>query len=159
MSHVSDSEPQRLAEPLILAAVADQLGVELEPRTLYFPNGARVDIDGVDEAETVFVEVFARQGRLKGGQKRKVALDAFKLITLARTRQGARVILAFADDDAAAEVRGKSWLAEAVATWDVEVIVIELDEAVREGLRSAQARQTMANVSDADQERWAGKNV
>jgi hypothetical protein len=63
-------------------------------------------------------------------------------------RDGARRIIAFGDPEAAACVTGKSWLAEALTTWEVEVLVVELDEEDRAGLRAAQARQVMANPSD-----------
>jgi hypothetical protein len=43
MSHQSDSAAQRMAEPLILAGAAKQLGVELAPATLKLDSGARVD--------------------------------------------------------------------------------------------------------------------
>jgi hypothetical protein len=47
-------------------------------------GGAYVDVDGVAADSSAFVEVFAHQGTLKGGQKHKVANDALKLITLGR---------------------------------------------------------------------------
>lgn len=75
-AHASDSTAQSDAEPLILAAVADQLGVKLAPRRLALPGGATADVDGVAADESVLVEVFARQGALKGGQRGKIARDA-----------------------------------------------------------------------------------
>jgi hypothetical protein len=60
--HASDSHDQRLAEPLILASVGEELGVELAPRSLRLEDGARVDVDGVAPDESVLVEVYAHQG-------------------------------------------------------------------------------------------------
>ena len=145
--HASDSREQRLAEPLILASVGQELCVELAPRTLRLEHGARVDVDGVAPDESVLVEVFAHQGRLKGAQFHKVARDALKLITLKRTRPEARLVLAFADPDAAACVTGTSWLAEALGAWDVTVLVAELEDDTRASLRAAQVRQVMVNPS------------
>lgn len=54
-------------------------------------------------------------------------------------------MLAFADPAMTAFFAGKSWLAAAVLAWDIEVVVAELEEAVRGGIRSAQARQVMIN--------------
>jgi hypothetical protein len=141
----SDSDVQREAEPVILAGVSAQLGVGLVPRSLRLPGGARVDVDGAAEDESVFVEVFAHQGRLRGGQFHKVARDALKLITVGRGKPTARLILAFGDKEAAASVTGGSWLAEALSVWKVEVFVVELDDAIRGDLRAAQARQVMIN--------------
>jgi hypothetical protein len=143
--HASDSHEQRLAEPLILAGVGKKLDVELAPRSLRLEHGARVDVDGVAPDESVLVEIYAHQGRLRGGQFHKVARDALKLITLKRTHPTAQLVLAFADSDAAACVTGTSWLAEALRAWDITVLVVELEHDTREGLRAAQVRQVMAN--------------
>lgn len=107
--------------------------------------GARIDVDGVDEQHSVFVEVFAHQGRLKGSQIHKVARDALKLITLGRQYQAAQLVIAFGDSVAAAQVMGSSWLAEALRTWGVRVTLVELEEDVRLSLSAAQARQVMIN--------------
>jgi hypothetical protein len=147
MAHLSDSLEQRTAEPLILAGVSKIVGVELAPRSLRLDGGARVDVDGAAPDESVFVEVFAHQGRLKGAQFHKVARDALKLITLGRSRAGSKLIIAFADPDAAACVTGASWLSEALSSWEIEVLIVDLDDPVRAGLRDAQVRQVMVNPS------------
>jgi hypothetical protein len=147
MAHQSDSLEQRTAEPLILAGVTKIVGVELAPQSLRLDGGARVDVDGVAPDESVFVEVFAHQGRLKGAQFHKVARDALKLITLGRSRAESKLIIAFGDPDAAACVTGASWLSEALSSWEIEVLIVDLDDAVRAGLRDAQVRQVMANPS------------
>jgi hypothetical protein len=150
VGHQSDSSEQREAEALILAGLMDEFGV-LRPATLKLPGGARVDVDGVAEDESVFVEAFAHQGRMKGSQPKKVAQDALKLITLRRARPQARLVLAFADEVATASVLGgKGWLAEALRTWEVDVRVVPLDEGVRGRIAAAQLRQQMINPPAAD---------
>jgi hypothetical protein len=146
MGHQSDSLEQRTAEPLILDGVSKMIGVELAPRSLRLDGGARIDVDGVSPDESVFVEIFAHQGRLKGGQFHKVARDALKLITLGHSRAASKLIIAFGDQDAAACVTGASWLAEALSSWGIEVLVVGLDDAVRAGIRDAQVRQVMINA-------------
>ena len=42
------------------------------------------------------------------------------------------------------------WRAEAMRTWNVEVFVATLDDAVRDGIRAAQLRQTMVNDPAAE---------
>ncbi len=145
MAHQSDSLEQRTAEPLILAGVSKIVGVDLAPRSLRLERGARADVDGAAADESVLVEIFAHQGRLKGAQFHKVARDALKLITLGRSRPASKLLIAFGDPNAAASVTGASWLAEALATWRIDVLVVELDDAVRAGLRDAQVRQVMVN--------------
>jgi hypothetical protein len=145
VEHQSSSHEQRLAEPVILAGAAAQLGVALAPRSLVLPGGARVDVDGVAPDGSAFVEVFAHQGKLRGGQFHKVARDALKLITLARRHPTARLAIAFGDMEAAGCVSGGSWVAEALRTWGVQVLVVDLGDELRAGLTAAQARQRMVN--------------
>jgi hypothetical protein len=142
-----DSPERR--RPISLTAVANQLGVTLTPRRLALPGGATADVDGVTSDESVLVEVFAHRGALKGGQRGKIARDALKLITLGQHRPGARLILALADEAAAKPLRAKSWLAEALSTFKVEVLVVDLDPEVRAGIRAAQVRQVMVNTAPA----------
>jgi hypothetical protein len=150
MPHRSDSAVQLAAEAVIREKLADLVGKPLAPATVTFDTGAPVQVDAVAADESVLAEIFARQGKLKGGQQKKVALDAFKLVTLARSRPQAQLILAFADDAAAAYARGAGWLAEALKTWKVTVLVVELDETEREKIRQAQALQEMRNPESDD---------
>lgn len=147
-SELSDSSTQSEAEPLILAIVARHVGKPLKKsKTLTLDTGAPVEVDGVDAEESVFVEVFARQGKLKAGQRKKVSQDALTLITLARARPNARLIIAYADNDAAAYATKGTWGSQALKTWGIEVLVVDLDSAVRDGIRQAQVRQVMVNPS------------
>ncbi len=145
MAHPSDSLAQRLAEPLILAGASRVLGVQLAPRSLRLGNGARTDVDGVAIDESVLVEVFAHRGRFKAGQAHKVANDALKLITLGRSRPASRLVIALGDAVAASSITGRSWLAEALQTWGVEVLVVPVDTNTVARLDVAQAKQKMIN--------------
>jgi len=72
-AHQSDSAEQRTAETYALEAAGEKIGVGLRPRTLTLPDGAGVEIDGVaDGAPAILAEVYAHQGRLKGGQFHKL---------------------------------------------------------------------------------------
>ena len=145
MEHPSDSSEQQAAEAQILAGLVSKCG-PLAPKVVTLPAGGQVKVDGVAADESVFVEVFAHQGPMKGGQPKKVAADALKLITLRNARPGAKLVLAFADARAATNViSGSGWLAEALRTWDVAVEVISIDPTTRADLLAAQARQRMIN--------------
>lgn len=139
--HPSDSAAQRDAEPLMIDAVAAAIGVPLSKRKIDLGDGVWCEVDGVSNDGLVLVEAFAHHGRMVGGQLRKVSEDAFKLVTLAKTRTCARLILVFADDVAARSFLGRSWKAEALRLWNVEVLVVELDDTARDGVRAAQVRQ------------------
>lgn len=149
VSHQSSSTEQQDAEETILAALSLDLGTALAPRTMTLPGGARVDVDGVGDEPLTFVEVFAHQGRLRGGQFHKVSTDAFKLVTIGRSHPEARLILAFADEAAARPMTGTSWRSEALKMWNVEVFVVEIDDAVRQTIVAAQVRQRMVNPSES----------
>jgi hypothetical protein len=145
VAHHSDSTAQRDAEPIILAALSSELGVELEPRRLQLPSGAYCDVDGVSPDELVLVEAFARQSKLKGGQRGKIARDALKLMTLRECRPGARLILALADPNIVRSLTAKSWLAEALRTFNIQVLYVEIPADARDKIAAAEIRQVMVN--------------
>jgi hypothetical protein len=139
-----DSAEQRAAELLIVAAVANALDISLTPQRFALQPGSWVTVDGAADVPPVLVEAWAHQGPPKPAQKAKVIADALKLIWLDRTQFGgrARKILALADDAAAAHFQGRAWIAAALRDLDIEVRVVTLPDAVREGLRQAQKRQS-----------------
>jgi hypothetical protein len=145
MDHASDSATQSDAESLILAALSAKLGVDLQPRRLHFPSGAYCDVDGVSVDETVLVEAFARQSKLKGGQRGKIARDALKLLTLREHRPSARLIIALADVRVVKSLTATSWLAEALRTFKVDVLYVEIPADARDKIAAAEIRQLMVN--------------
>lgn len=140
MPHASNSSVQLEAEVEILKGAAALLKrADLRKRRVNLPGGSLVEVDGATDDMSVFVEVFARQGPMKGGQKRKVALDVLKLITLRRHHPDAKLYLAFCSESAKASITG--WTAEAIATWDVQMIVLPLADDLRKRLVKTQALQ------------------
>jgi hypothetical protein len=133
----------------MLAALSVELKVDLKPRRLTLPGGAYCDVDGVSADEMVLVEAFARQGKLLSGQRGKIARDALKLITLAHHRPGAQTIIALADQTVVDELTATSWLAEALHTFDVKVVLVDIDADARDKVAAAQVHQVIKNV-DAD---------
>jgi hypothetical protein len=149
VAYLSDSSAQSDVEPLMLAALSAELGVDLAPRRLTLRGGAHCDVDGVAPDESVLVEVFAHQGELKGGQRGKIARDALKLMTLGHHRPGARLILALADPAVVRPLTATSWLAESLKTFGVEVMLVKLDAETRGKIADAQVRQVMVNPAAA----------
>lgn len=140
-AHASDSAVQLAAEPLMVQAVAAKIGVPLAKTRLPIGDGVECEVDGASADRTVLVEAFAHQGAMRGAQIKKVSEDAFKLVTLAKGHTDMKLILAFADELAARSVLGRSWKAEALRLWGVEVLVVELPDDVRVGIHEAQVRQ------------------
>jgi hypothetical protein len=93
-------------------------------------------------------EIFARQGDLKGGQQKKVAIDTLKLITIRRERSEAKLHIAFADQEASLYATGGGWVAQALRTWKVEVVVIDIPPELRDEIRAAQEGQRMVNPDE-----------
>ena len=76
---------------------------------------------------------------MNGGQKRKVALDVLKLITLQRIYPEAQLVLAFCDSAAIQSLTG--WLGEAIGTWKLDRRLASLSPELRNRLLEVQARQ------------------
>ncbi len=141
--HASDSSVQIAAEATILAALSKVIGTPFIQGVTLPIGAAHVRPDGVAADESVFVEVFAHIGKLKGGQRHKVSTDALKLLAIRETRPNARLILAFADDAAAASVSG--WRAETLRANGIEIHIVSLSAEDRAKIEAAQARQKMVN--------------
>lgn len=142
--HPSSSDVQIAKEARILAAIAEQIGVELRQRVKLEFDGAAMEVDGVAADESVLVEVFAHVGKLRGGQRHKISTDALKLIALSESRPQARLILAFADHAARDSVAG--WKAAVLKHRGIELLLAGLSEADRAELVAAQAKQMMVNA-------------
>ena len=146
---VSDSAVQRKAEAIIRDRLAEHLGMPLEPREIKLAAGASVHVDAVSADGTVLAEIFARQGELKGGQQKKVAIDTLKLITIRRERSEAKLYITFADQEASRYATGGGWVAQALRTWKVDVVVIDIPPELRDEIRAAQEGQRMVNPDEA----------
>lgn len=140
---VGDSTEQRHAEALMLRALEVRLGVTLAPRRIVHPSGARVEIDGADEALGILVECWAHQGTAKVAQKWKLVVDATKLNWIAKSLDPApsRLILCLSDRAAMSHLNGKSWQAHAIRDMGVEIAIVELGPEIVAGLAAAQKRQ------------------
>ncbi len=138
-----DAPEQRAAELLIVAAVAEILGVPLQKQRLRI-DGAIVELDGYSSEPPVLVEAWAHQGRPRPAQKHKVMTDALKLAWIEREAfpdERARKILALADAEAARHFLGGSWMAAALRSLEISVLVVDLATDVRVGIAQAQVRQ------------------
>jgi hypothetical protein len=127
----------------MLAELSRSLGVTLSPRRFTFPDGVRAEVDGADPEARVLVEVWAHQGPPKAAQKHKVLADAMRLLFVASTLPTApRLILCLSDPAAAHHfVDGRSWAAAALRAFGLEVVVVNLPDALRSEVLAAQRRQ------------------
>lgn len=136
--HKSTSTVQAEVEVHMLTTLSGELGKQLEKRPIAY-HGAKMEIDGVDASETVFVEAFAHIGTFKSGHRRKVATDILKFVALQADRPKARFVLAFADEAAKTSVVG--WVRAVADHHGIELTVIEVPEEMKEKLAAAQVDQ------------------
>ncbi len=126
----------------MIAWLSDKLGVKLKARKFETGPVSRVELDGASADRSILVEAWAHQGAPRGGQYHKIMSDAFKLLAVDRHMdENPRLILLFADPDAAKPFQSGAWRAEAIAQAGIEIYVAELPEDVRQGIRDAQGRQ------------------
>lgn len=149
--HQSDSSVQREAEAAIIDALAANLGVALVGGgTVPLEGGVHISLDARSEDGTVAVEAYARQGRLKGGQLKKIAQDVLKLALLRREPgyTDVRPIIVFASEEARSSISG--WVKHAAGAFGVELHVVDIDPALRAAIVATQLRQKMVNVDMSD---------
>ena len=147
-THQSDSAVQREAEIAIIDALAAKLGVVLVGGgTLSLSGGVRIQLDARSEDGKFAVEAYARQGRLKGGQLKKIAQDVLKLALLRREPDHAdvRPIIVFASDEARSSITG--WVKRAADVFGVELHVVDIDPDLRATIVATQDQQKMVNVA------------
>jgi hypothetical protein len=132
---------QLAAEAEMRAALQDTFGPGLKPDTVLLDDTTPVKVDAVSPNRTVFIEIFAHQGLLKGGQRHKVAADALKLITIGREHLDAQLVMALVDETVAARLKSNTWLAAALRLWKVDVVVVPIKDDTRAQLRDTQVQQ------------------
>lgn len=146
MVHASDSTEQQTAESYILHALSDDLSIELEPKKIVLPSGSSVQIDGVNEKDNILCEIYARIGKLKSSQADKVASDFLKMLLVEKSLGGKwQKHFCFASDEAAASLKGKSWIANVAIEMGIEIHVITLPSSIETSVVEAQNRQRMIN--------------
>jgi hypothetical protein len=83
-NHASDSVEQRDAEPLLIKALSDDVGVWIEPGSPEGLAAPGVELDGYSREQRVLAEAYARHGKLKPAQRHKIASDILKMIYVER---------------------------------------------------------------------------
>jgi hypothetical protein len=140
--HASDSSAQRAAEPLIVKAVAEFVGVPLAAATIDLGDGVKVQIDGAALDRSVLVEAYAHVGPLLSGQSRKLTTDAFKLVWAGGRLGARRLVIAVADVEAEAYLlRPRAWLTAALRDSAVEVVRVSIDAEAQARVVDAQRAQ------------------
>lgn len=152
MNHASNSREQQIAEIYILQALNNNKdnnkdGYNLESTKLKLSSGSTVQLDGFDKDKQVICEIYARVGKLKGGQPDKVASDFLKMLLVEKElNKSFTKIFCFASEEASSYIEGKSWLGLVAKKFDIIIKTIELPAKIKEKIKRAQNRQKMVNA-------------
>ncbi|MFI5675546.1 hypothetical protein [Streptomyces cellulosae] len=128
----SPSEWSRFAEASIerrmLLALGDRLGTRLRPRPLMLPDGSRVEVEGIDDAGRVLVQLVGNQGTYKPAYRNKVMADMFKLLWLRDSVPTAERTVLLVTELIVQALGG--WVARAAADLGIEIHVFDGTTAV-----------------------------
>ncbi len=138
---------QQRAETEIVASLAKFRGITFGPNPrIALSGGVTIEVDAATTDGSIVVEAYARQGRLKGAQFKKIAQDILKLALLKQEpgRELTEAIIAFASQEAHDSIAG--WVRQAAKTFGVDLVVVDISHALRAEIRHAQQRQVMVNL-------------
>jgi hypothetical protein len=84
---------------------------------------------------------------LKVGQQHKISQDILKMLLLEKSKNTTyRKVIVVADDKVEKYLNGKSFIAESIRQFGIEIKRINLSEELYTMISNAQARQTMRNI-------------
>ena len=141
-AHPSLSEVQQEAEEVALELLRDRDGYKTITQKEIAIGGSTCKPDGVNGPGTKIVEIYARVGKLKGAQTKKVATDILKFAAIQKQpgHENAKCEIWFVDDQARKSITG--WMKEAANLFNVELrLATDFPEELKAKLVKAQDRQ------------------
>jgi len=142
--HPSDSTVQIEAEPVIIQALEQKLGLDcntLKPAKLELKD-THVEIDGYSAELSILCEVYAHIGKLKVAQTYKPINDVMKMLLIEKvTNKKYRKIFAVCDYEVEKQLKNTGWKAIALQEYDIEVIRVDISEKICQKIKEAQKRQ------------------
>lgn len=143
----SSSHEQQSAEVYIASVVEEWLGCPVERNAkVILSEGVHIEPDLYSEKDKIICEIFAHIGSLKVGQQHKISQDILKMLLLEQCRETTyRKIIVVADDKVEKYLNGKSFIAESIRQFGIEIKRINLSDELHTMISNAQARQTMIN--------------
>lgn len=143
----SSSVEQQEAEAVIADVVEKWLDCKLEHSAkVVLGEGVHIEPDLYSEDKRIICEIYSHIGALKVGQKHKVSQDILKMILLEKIKGiKYRKIIVVVDDKVKEYLSGKSYIAESVRQFDIEIKKFNLSSEVHKRVLNAQVRQVMIN--------------
>ena len=147
----SKSDEQQKAEIIIGNRVEKELSCPLKRNErVVLTEGVHIVPDLYSEKDRIVGEIFAHIGFLKVGQQHKISQDILKMLLLERIK-GAKYtkMLVIVDDKIEEYRKGKSFIAESIRQFGIEIKKIELPDEIYETVLNAQKRQVMISKNDS----------
>lgn len=148
-TYKSNSEEQQYAENIIFAEIEKALGIKLAKNQKIYLNDKKTHIQPDLYSETCGVvgEIFSHIGNYKVGQSHKIANDILKMLLLdkAKNKKHKKIFVVCSDEEKNKLENSSSWLSESIKQFEIEIIKINISDALRVKILSAQNRQKMIN--------------
>ena len=143
----SNSEEQRSIENYVIREIERILGFPLERNvSVQLADNIYINPDFYSNDQTIVGEIYAHVGTLKVGQQRKISQDILKLLLLDKSKDVSyRKIITVVDDAVEKYLRGKSFIAESIRQFGIEIIRINLPDELYSTIQNAQSRQNLIN--------------
>ena len=146
----SKSDEQQKAEIIIGNRVEEYLACPLKRNErVVLAEGVHIVPDLYSEQDRIVGEIFAHIGSLKVGQQHKISQDILKMLLLEKTKGiKYRKVLVIVDDIIEEYLKGRSFIAESIRQFGIEIKKIDLSAEEYEKIMNAQKRQVMVNEDD-----------
>jgi hypothetical protein len=112
----------------MLLALSERLGARLRPKPLMLPDASRVEVEGIDPAGRILVQLVSNQGTYKPAYRNKVMADMFKLLWLRDSVPTAERAVLLVTELIIQALGG--WVARAAADLGIEIYVFDGSAAV-----------------------------
>lgn len=146
----SKSDEQQKAEIIIGDRVEEYFACPLKRNErVVLSEGVHIVPDLYSEKDRIVGEIFAHIGSLKVGQQHKISQDILKMLLLEKTKGvNYRKMIVIVDDTIEEYLKGKSFIAESIRQFGIEIKKIDLLDETYEAVLNAQRRQVMVNEFD-----------
>lgn len=109
-------------------------------------EGVHIVPDLYSEKDRIVGEIFAHIGSLKVGQQHKISQDILKMLLLEKIKGVKyRKMIVIVDNIIEEYLKGKSFIAESIRQFGIEIKKIDLPDEDHEKIVNAQKRQIMVN--------------
>ena len=148
--HKSSSHIQIQAEEMMFSKIEHLFEIKFDKnKKIYLADNTYTYMqpDFYSEEFSIVGEIFAHIGKPKKAQDNKISNDILKMLLLDKiSGKQYRKIIAVCDKKEMKKLMGQSVLAESIRQFGVEVILVELDEDMRNKILKAQEIQRMTNI-------------